>query len=197
MSTHDVSSRCSRSMTASPAMAMALASWPALVPVPVSALTPSSLPQRGAARGRTGPMAAVLKQVNLIVADMTATLAFYRRLGVDLPDGVETEVGDGVDDHVEVPMPGGAILEFDSPASATLWHPSWQPDPAGTNAGAEAASGGSGVGTGAGRGRAVLGLELPSRDAVDTAHDDAVAAGATSLAAPHDAFWGSRYAIVA
>lgn len=35
----------------------------------------------------------IFNQVNLVVSDMTASLAFYRRLGLDLPEGAETEVG--------------------------------------------------------------------------------------------------------
>jgi uncharacterized glyoxalase superfamily protein PhnB len=128
----------------------------------------------------------MLNQLNLIVSDMAAALAFYRHLGLDGPDqqhdskdggdGNNTDGDhDGAQDHVELRMANGTSLELDSPASAALWHPDWRP----------------------GDNRVVIGLQLPTREAVDQAHDAAVEAGGTSRRRPHDAFWGSRYAIVA
>jgi uncharacterized glyoxalase superfamily protein PhnB len=46
------------------------------------------------------------------------------------------------------------------------------------------------------RGRVVVGFKLFSREAVDTTYADLTDAGYTGLQAPHDAFWGSRYAII-
>lgn len=40
-----------------------------------------------------------------------------------------------------------------------------------------------------------LGFSLPSRDAVDARHAELIAAGYAGRAAPHDAFWASRYAV--
>lgn len=108
--------------------------------------------------------------VGLIAADMATTLAFYRRLGLDIPAAADTEP------HVEVELPGGVKLAFDTEATIRSFHPEWQPV------------------TGAGR----IGLAFlaPDPAAVDALYDDLVAAGHHSELAPFDAFWGQRYATV-
>jgi len=111
-----------------------------------------------------------LAQLNLLVNDMAASLDFYRRLGV-------TTAADKDEPHVELGMPGGFSLELDTMDSARLWHAGVRTDPA--------------------SGRVVLGFSLPSRDAVDAAYTELTAAGYQGRQAPFDAFWGSRYAIVA
>jgi len=45
-------------------------------------------------------------------------------------------------------------------------------------------------------GRSVIGFALPSSTAVEQLHAELTAAGYGSRLAPHDAFWGGRYAIV-
>jgi catechol 2,3-dioxygenase-like lactoylglutathione lyase family enzyme len=115
----------------------------------------------------------VLDQVNLVVTDTAASSDFYRRLGVAVPEPDEAAA-----DHVELPMPGGAVtLELDSRASARLWNASWR-----------AAAGGTPV---------LLGFALPSRDAVDATYADLTGIGHVGVQPPFDAFWGARYAIVA
>jgi uncharacterized glyoxalase superfamily protein PhnB len=42
----------------------------------------------------------------------------------------------------------------------------------------------------------VLGFKVASREAVDEIYQDLTSAGYKSQQAPHDAFWGARYAIV-
>ena len=49
-------------------------------------------------------------------------------------------------------------------------------------------SGGSGV---------ILGFQVEDRPAVDRVYDELRSAGATPQQAPYDAFWGSRFAVVA
>lgn len=116
----------------------------------------------------------VFTQVNLVVASTAASVDFYRRLGVAVPEMDESSA-----DHVELPMPDGhgVSLELDSTASASLWNASWR-----------TAAGGSPV---------VLGFALGSREAVDATYADLTSAGHTGVQPPFDAFWGSRYAIVA
>jgi uncharacterized glyoxalase superfamily protein PhnB len=114
-------------------------------------------------------------QVNLVAEDLNATLDFYRRLGLTIPDEpMEWPPGSGAH-HVGVSMPG-VSFEFDDPAMAKIWH-------AGVRAGRP------GAGT-------VLGFSLSSRDAVDAKYAELIAAGYASRQPPYDAFWGARYAIV-
>jgi uncharacterized glyoxalase superfamily protein PhnB len=109
-----------------------------------------------------------LNQLNLVVRDMDATVAFYRRLGleIDAPAGVA---------HVAATLPNGILLEFDTPDSVRLWDSGW--------------SGSTG-------GSTVLGFALASRDRVDELYAALVAAGHHGRQRPYDAFWGARYAIV-
>ncbi|HLI40762.1 MAG TPA: VOC family protein [Streptosporangiaceae bacterium] len=111
-----------------------------------------------------------LHMLNLIVADMPASLEFYRRLGVAAP-------GAAGGPHVQLRMPGGFSLELDTGESAELWHAGWRADPASA--------------------AVVLGFLLPSRQAVDERYRDLTAAGYRGRQPPFDAFWGARYAIVA
>jgi catechol 2,3-dioxygenase-like lactoylglutathione lyase family enzyme len=112
-----------------------------------------------------------LHMLNLVVDDMAASLDFYRRLGVEVPDR------DPVGGHLQVRMPGGFSLELDTAESARTWHAGWRADPASV--------------------RAVLGFALPDRQAVDDRYADLTAAGCVGRQPPFDAFWGARYAIVA
>ena len=119
----------------------------------------------------------ILDQINLVVRDMDATLAFYRRLGFDIPDGPgEWPPGSGAQ-HAEVTLPGGVRLEFDNVPMARIWHAGWR----------ESHEVGS---------SAVIGFSLPSRHAVDEQYKDLTAAGYVGRQPPYDAFWGARYAIV-
>lgn len=70
---------------------------------------------------------------------------------------------------------GSEALDFDldSPAFARVWN--------------EGASGRPGV---------VLGFQVASRAEVDRLHRELTAAGYRSQQAPHDAFWGARYAVI-
>jgi catechol 2,3-dioxygenase-like lactoylglutathione lyase family enzyme len=110
----------------------------------------------------------VLNQLNLVVRDMDATLAFYRRLGFvfDVPPSAE---------HVPLPLPGGLLVEFDSTGFVPMWDSGW--------------SGKTG-------GSTVLGLALPTRSAVDESYTELTGAGYAARQPPYDAFWGARYAIV-
>ncbi len=121
-------------------------------------------------------------QVNLIVADMDATVAFYRRLGLDLPEaaGFEWPPGTGAR-HAEATTVNGVSVEFDNLAMTKLWFPDWEPD----QTAAPSAS------------RSVLNFSVPSPAAVDDLYAELTGVGHPGRQAPYDAFWGSRYAIVA
>ena len=115
--------------------------------------------------------AADLHMLNVVTADLAASLDFYRRLGVDVPAVGDDEV------HVELRQPGGFSLEIDSAGSARLWHAGYRADPGGV--------------------AVVMGFRLPSSAAVDQPYEDLTAAGHVGRQPPFDAFWGARYAIVA
>ena len=115
----------------------------------------------------------VFDQVNLVVRDIDATVAFYRRLGLPVSDsGGDWPEGSGAR-HVEVEVGNGMSLEFDNMKSGTTWH-----------------RGISGP-------TAVLGFTVASREAVDELYAELTNAGAVGRQEPYDAFWGGRYAVVA
>ena len=107
--------------------------------------------------------------VELVVADMAASLAFYRRLGLDAPAGADAEP------HVDVDL-GGLHLAFDTREVIMAMQPGWTPP-----------SGGH---------RVALAFAAESPEEVDAAYAALVDAGAEGVTAPWDAFWGMRYAVV-
>jgi catechol 2,3-dioxygenase-like lactoylglutathione lyase family enzyme len=115
-------------------------------------------------------MAATLKVVEVVVADMARSLAFYRRLGLDVPAGADTE------DHVEVALPGGLKLAFDTVETIRSFDPSWSP-PSGSP-------------------RTGLAFACDSPAEVDKLYGELVAAGYEGHKEPWDAFWGMRYAVL-
>jgi len=115
-------------------------------------------------------MTAQLDMIGMVVSDMATTLAFYRRLGLDIPAGADGEP------HVEVTLPGGLRLAWDTEQTVRSFQPDWQP-PAGGH-------------------RVALAFRCPDPAAVDRAYAELVAAGYHGALAPWDAFWGQRYATV-
>lgn len=122
----------------------------------------------------TGPsvagmgITARLDVIGIVVADMGKALAFYRRLGLEVPASA------GAEPHVEVTLPGGMRLAFDTEETIRSFHPGWT-------------RGAGGVG---------LAFAVDRAAAVDALHDELTTAGYRSELAPFDAFWGQRYAVV-
>ncbi len=112
-------------------------------------------------------------QINLVTHDLMATLAFYRRLGLELPEGTVWEVN-GAAHHATLPGAGPVELQLDSRRLARA----------------------SNMGFAAERGRVVIGIELDSRDAVDALWTSLLEESVQGLQPPFDTFWGARYAIV-
>jgi catechol 2,3-dioxygenase-like lactoylglutathione lyase family enzyme len=108
--------------------------------------------------------------IELVVADMAATLAFYRRLGLDIPAGADEQP------HVDVELPGGLRLAWDTEDIIRSFDPEWTPP-----------SGGH---------RAALAFACESAAEVDEAWAGLLAAGYEGHLAPWDAVWGMRYAVV-
>jgi catechol 2,3-dioxygenase-like lactoylglutathione lyase family enzyme len=115
-------------------------------------------------------MGATLAVVEVVVEDMARTLAFYRRLGLDVPAAADGEP------HVEVGLPGGLKLAFDTRETIRSFDPSWEP-PGGSH-------------------RMALAFGCDSSEEVDRLYGELVAAGCEGHKEPWDAFWGMRYAIL-
>ncbi|GGO11096.1 glyoxalase [Microbispora rosea subsp. aerata] len=115
-------------------------------------------------------MAPTFDLIGLVVTDMAASLAFYRRLGLDIPASADTEP------HVEVTLPGGLRLAWDTIDTIRSFDPSWSP-----------ATGGP---------RVALAFRCDTPEEVDRLYADLVAAGYEGHLKPWDAFWGQRYAVV-
>ncbi|MEU2060278.1 VOC family protein [Streptomyces sp. NPDC013455] len=108
--------------------------------------------------------------IGLMTSDLTASLAFYRRLGLVFPEGAEDQP------HVEAELPGGLVLALDTEETIRSFHPGRRPP--------------------AGGGRVSLAFRCHSPAEVDARYEDLVAAGHHGELKPWDAFWGQRYAIV-
>jgi catechol 2,3-dioxygenase-like lactoylglutathione lyase family enzyme len=118
----------------------------------------------------------VLDLLDFVARDMDATLTFYRRLGLEIPDGAVSRTASGAH-HVDVDLPNGFHLHFDSVALAKSFNRGW-PEQAGAGP------------------RTIIGFSVSSREAVDDRYADLVAAGYTGRQPPYDAFWGARYAVI-
>ncbi|MGQ9406672.1 VOC family protein [Mycolicibacterium gilvum] len=106
--------------------------------------------------------------VEIVTADLARSLDFYRLLGLDVPGG------DGP--HIEVQLPGGNRLLFDTEDTIALLHPGWTPP--------------------ASAGRLVLAFGLGSPAEVDAVFVRLTEAGHRGALEPFDAPWGQRYATV-
>ncbi len=110
-----------------------------------------------------------LDVIEIVVRDMSASLAFYRRLGLEIPAGAEGEP------HVES-RAAGLRVAWDTVDTIRSFEPDWQ-----------APSGGH---------RIALAFACDSPADVDATYGDLVGAGYRGHKEPWDAFWGQRYAQV-
>ncbi|WP_093781491.1 VOC family protein [Streptomyces sp. yr375] len=108
--------------------------------------------------------------IGLVVSDMAASVAFYRRLGFGFGEGAEREP------HVEAELPGGLRLLLDTEDTVRSFHPGWRRP--------------------SGSGRASLALRCETPGEVDAVYEEVVGAGHHGELKPWDAFWGQRYAVV-
>jgi catechol 2,3-dioxygenase-like lactoylglutathione lyase family enzyme len=111
-----------------------------------------------------------LDLIGIVVADMGKALAFYRRLGLDLPESADSEP------HVEYSLPGGLRLAWDTVDTVRSFDPDWSPP-----------TGGARVG---------LAFRCETPADVDRVYADLTGAGYDGHKEPWDAFWGQRYALV-
>ena len=106
--------------------------------------------------------------VEIVANDLQRALDFYRLLGLAVPDPEGP--------HVEVELPGGNKLAFDTEEVIAGMHPGWAPP------------------TSAGRVAIAFGLDSPNH--VDALFEKITAAGHPGTLKPFDAPWGMRYATV-
>ncbi|MFK0049950.1 VOC family protein [Streptomyces sp. NPDC090741] len=111
-----------------------------------------------------------LDMIGLVVSDMAASLAFYRRLGLDIPAGAEDQP------HVEAVLTGGLRIGWDTEDVIRSFDPSWT-RPAGGD-------------------RLGLAFLCESPAEVDAVYAELTDAGYKGHLEPWDAFWGQRYAVV-
>jgi catechol 2,3-dioxygenase-like lactoylglutathione lyase family enzyme len=111
-----------------------------------------------------------LDLIGIVVSDMKASLEFYRRLGLDVPEGAEQE------GHVEQTLPGGLRLAWDTVEVMQSFDPSWT-----------APTGGARFG---------LAFLVDSPAEVDALYAELVRLGYSGHLEPFDAFWGQRYAVI-
>ncbi|MGY1435626.1 VOC family protein [Streptomyces reniochalinae] len=112
-----------------------------------------------------------LDLIGIVTADMAASLAFYRRLGLDIPADADTEA------HVEAAGPGGLRLAWDTEEMVRSFDSDWSAPPHGAS-------------------RVGLAFACDSPAEVDTVYGELTDAGYEGRHAPWDAFWGQRYAVV-
>jgi catechol 2,3-dioxygenase-like lactoylglutathione lyase family enzyme len=115
-------------------------------------------------------MQARLDLIGIVVDDMARALAFYRKLGLEIPTEADSEP------HVEVTLDGGMRLGWDTVETIRSFDPEWTPPRGGHRIG--------------------LAFLCDSPAEVDELYNALTADGYRSHKAPWDAFWGQRYAIV-
>ncbi|MGW0366990.1 VOC family protein [Streptomyces sp. NPDC002990] len=111
-----------------------------------------------------------LDMIGLVVSDMAASLAFYRRLGLDVPADSDEQP------HVEATLPGGLRIAWDTEATVLSFDPTWT-RPIGDS-------------------RRELAFLCDSPAEVDALYAELTGAGYEGHLPPWDAAWGQRYAMV-
>lgn len=107
--------------------------------------------------------------VGIVVDDMRASLEFYSRLGLEIPEGAADEP------HAEAVTAGGLRLAWDTVELIEQIDPSWTRPTGGQ--------------------RMTLAFKCSSPAEVDASYADLAALG-HGHKEPWDAFWGQRYAVV-
>jgi catechol 2,3-dioxygenase-like lactoylglutathione lyase family enzyme len=106
--------------------------------------------------------------IGIVVADMAASLRFYRLLDLEIPEAMDAE------SHVEV-ISHGYRLAWDTVGLATMVYGSWV-EPQGH--------------------RIELAFRCDTPAEVDAKYAEILAQGYQGHKEPWDAFWGQRYAIL-
>jgi catechol 2,3-dioxygenase-like lactoylglutathione lyase family enzyme len=115
-------------------------------------------------------MTARLDAIGLAVDDMARSLAFYRALGVDVPEDADQQ------HHAEATLNGGLRLLWDTVENIRSFDPDHE--------------------IGAGGGRMGLAFRCETPADVDATFQRLVSLGYTGRKDPWDAEWGQRYALM-
>lgn len=110
-----------------------------------------------------------LNAIGIVVTDMARSIAFYRLLGLDVPETPD-------EGHVDTFLPNGVRFMLDGEETVRSFRPDWE-RAAGNQLG--------------------LAFECAGPAEVDATYARAVAAGFHGEKEPWDAFWGQRYAQLA
>lgn len=113
-------------------------------------------------------MTLTLGFIGIVTQNMNASLAFYRALGVTVPDGMDDAP------HVDGRLDDGTVLAWDTVETIRSFDPAYV-FPGGSH-------------------RVALAFTMPSPAAVDALFAAMTAAGHTPHVEPWDAHWGQRYA---
>lgn len=111
-------------------------------------------------------MTPLLNAAGIVSSDMARTLAFYRELGLDVPDTPE-------DAHVNIPIGSDLRLMVDTEEEIRRYRPDWV-----------RATGN----------QLALDFECETPATVDEVYARMTGAGFEGVKEPWDAFWGQRYA---
>jgi catechol 2,3-dioxygenase-like lactoylglutathione lyase family enzyme len=109
-----------------------------------------------------------LNAVGIVVSDMARSIAFYRRLGLDVPETPD-------EGHVDTFLPNGVRFMLDTEDTVRSFRPEWTRET------------GNQLG---------LAFECASAAEVDEVYARVVEAGYDPEKEPWDAVWGQRYAQV-
>jgi uncharacterized glyoxalase superfamily protein PhnB len=109
-----------------------------------------------------------LDAFGIVVSDMARSVAFYRRLGLDFPEGAEEQP------HAEAELAGGVRYMLDTEETVRAFDPEWKRPSDGHMVGGA--------------------FRCESADEVNRVYQELLEAGATPHKEPWDAFWGQRYA---
>jgi uncharacterized glyoxalase superfamily protein PhnB len=107
--------------------------------------------------------------IGMVVSDMGRALDFYRLLGLEFPEGAESE------GHAEASV-GGIRVMLDTEEMVRSFDPDWKPPTSGH--------------------RSSIAFRCDSPAEVDAAYAALLEQGGTGHKEPWDAFWGMRYAEV-
>ncbi len=105
--------------------------------------------------------------IGIVVSDLARSVAFYRELGLDLPEG---------EGHIETTLEGGLRFMLDSEEVVRSFDPEWQPPDKGH--------------------RIAIAFRCDSATDVDALYEKLLGMGGSAHKAPFDAPWGHRYAQV-